>query len=291
MNTAFRFLQYSHVFTALAAMSFTMASYMVLELTFNLAIVMTNFFGTLLIYNFQSLVYIAKPLTHVSEAKEWQKKHRRTIWFIIFLSAIWMSQLLAVFSQSIMLLYFTASILAIVYYLPKIGLKHFYYLKNVLLALVWSTVCVYIPVYQSEADIFPSIEDKSSGIDLQSIHFIIYYIFAFFLIVFISFWFDKRDSEIDVSNGNKTFATELTSKLYTKYLIIFSAIFLSALSVFSTHYLITVFLLFLYLFAMLLKLRKNNISFIKFGYWGDGLLIWFMLALFFTILVFECLAL
>jgi hypothetical protein len=289
MKATFRFIQYSHLFTAIAAFCFTLSAYLVLSLTVNFAIILTNFFGVLVIYSLQSLVYVAKPLANETEAKEWQRHHKKTIWFLIFLSCIWLFELITVFDKSILYLYALAATIAVFYYLPKIGLRRLPFLKNVLLAIVWLCVCVCIPVMQSEGTLLPTVSDPLNPVKLESIHFLLFYGFAFFIILYISFWFDKRDAAIDQSNASKTLVSSMNDKLFLKWLVIFAAIFLSCMMVINFNYLLAVCMIFAYLFIMLLKLRRNSIDFLAYGYWGDGLLVWTFIAFVANELVWELL--
>jgi hypothetical protein len=287
MKAIFKFIQYSHLFTGLAAFCFTLSAYLVLSLTMNFAIILTNFFGVLVIYSLQSLVYVAKPLANETEAKAWQRHHKKTIWFLIFLSCIWLFELITVFDKSILYLYAFTATIAVLYYLPKIGLRRLPFLKNVLLAIVWTCVCVFIPVMQSEGTLLPTISDPLNPVKLESIHFLLFYVSAFFIILYISFWFDKRDLAIDQLNASKTLVSSMGDKLFLKWLIIFAALFLSCIMVISFNYLLAACLIFVYLFIMLLKLRRNHLSFLAYGYWGDGLLVWTFIAFVTNELVWE----
>jgi 4-hydroxybenzoate polyprenyltransferase len=286
LRSILKALQYSHLLTAVAALSFTIATYLILPLTANLAIVMLNFFGTLLIYNLQSLVYIAKPLQHETEAKEWQRHHKRFIWFLIFLSFLWLPALIKVFSTKIILMYALAAILAIFYYIPFLNLRRIPLLKNILLGLVWALVCVMIPIVQSEAQILPLILNSEKIIGLP-ILVLLYYCFSFFLITFISFWFDHRDISVDLSNGSKTFVNQSSDKNFLKYLVLVAALTLSALFVLFTEYWILTVGLFVYIFYLIILLRKKKLSFLAYGYWGDGLLIYYMVLLYIQTLLVE----
>ncbi len=278
MKNILKTIQYSHLFTALAALAFTLCTYFELALIANLSVLLTNFFGVLLVYNVQSLVYISKPLALVSEAKAWQGRHKRTIWFLIFLACIWLFQLLSVFSSHLFWMYAACAVLAILYYFPKLGLRHVPFLKNIILAMVWLGVCVLIPVYQSEASLLPTVIVPSTATYLLPIHFLMYYLFSFFLILLISFWFDHRDRAIDTQNASSTFVSKLSPSYFMKCFILLAALVLSSLVVIKSELLVVILLLFLYLFIMVLKIRRGELSFMAYGYWGDGLLIWLLFA-------------
>jgi hypothetical protein len=289
MKSLLRFIQYSHVYTAIAALCFTITTYSVFPLKANLAIVVTNFFGVLIIYSLQSLVYIAKPLTHSSEAKDWQRHHKKTIWFLIFLSCIWLFEITKVFDKSIWMLYAFSGFTAVAYYLPKIGLRRIPLLKNILLALVWVNVCVLIPVFQSEASLLPTINSPQFGNVCLPIHFMMYDVFAFFVILFISFWFDKRDIELDVLNASKTMVVSMDIKRVMKWLIVFAALFLSCFFVVNSNYYLALLLIFMYVFLLIVKLKGGKLSFLNFGFLGDGLLIVIFVAMVVNQIVMELL--
>jgi hypothetical protein len=279
-------LQYSHLYTALATFGFTMATYFMLPLRTNLAIVLTNFFGTLFIYNCQSLVYIAKPLGHLSEAKVWQQQHKKTIWFILFLSLIWLPELIKVFSSNVLLLYGLAGTLAILYYLPILGLRRIPLLKNILLGFVWTVVCVVIPVFQSEAQLLPLVLNVEETIGLP-IQVVLYYLFSFLLIVLISFWFDYRDMAIDELNTSKTLVNQMPTKTFLKWFVLIGAIVLSLLVALNTVYWLVVLGLFLYLFYLIVRVRSQTLSFLAYGFLGDGVLLLYVILIYINQLIIE----
>lgn len=233
-----RFLVNSNIWIALATVCLYQLSLMQVgvELQLN-ATVFLLFFSTLLIYN------VFRIIGHINEKKQWYLKHYNYTTTLSFFSLVASLIALYFFEKEFLPIIFLAGILTLLYVGPltkktnkKFNLRKFWFLKSILVALVWVLLTVVLPL----------IENNFSGNDL-----LFYSLEKFFFILGITIPYDIKDMQEDESDRVKTIAIKFGVKR-TKWISnIFLFFGLLIAFIIDRHFFKAV--LFIYLVAMYLN--------------------------------------
>ncbi len=197
------FLLFSNLFIALCAVAQGLVTYQLLNIKPDYPVLGLLFFSTLALYNF--CILLAKPKNPENSPfirVQWIFAHQRIIislTLIAILSALALATFLSLQSQ--ILLAFLG-VISVTYSLPiftlqdkKFGIRNIPGLKLFLIAMVWSTSCVLLPILELES---------SQSIIIPARHTLLLIAKRFLFIAAITVPFDIRDLFQDRENSLKT---------------------------------------------------------------------------------------
>lgn len=195
-----RTLIHSNIFIALAAVSLTVETQIQLGMkphwnTYFLFI----FFAVLFEYNLHQLLSVQTKQEATKKGFERRMPGiRKKIYFKVFISGVGFFCSAFFVNEKVLFIFVPIALLTILYsiliFCPEkhvSGLRKIPFLKNILIAVVWSAATVVLPVFQSI--------DKFYFNDIFLIFFERY-----FFIFALSIPFDIRDMEVDKQSGLKT---------------------------------------------------------------------------------------
>ena len=203
-----RALIHSHIYISLAAVFLTVSAEIQLGITpLWHPWLFLIFFATIFEYNFHRLVpLITNKEVLNSEKYLWIRENLTSFYLLIFFSVIGFIGSAFLVKKEVLIVLAPIAILTFLYSIPVLGnkkqlfsLREIPYLKIFLIAIVWSSATILLPVIQSD-EVF----DKAHVVALLTERF--FFIFA------IAIPFDVRDLESDKHAGIKTIPLLLSEK-------------------------------------------------------------------------------
>ncbi|MBI2271501.1 MAG: UbiA family prenyltransferase [Bacteroidetes bacterium] len=141
------FLLFGNLFVSLCAGALTAQTYLLFHIRPNLAYIAFIFFATLCLYNLQRVVLSpAYGQTIPSIRHHWIINHRKTLISLFSLGGAGL--LICIFLTGTTFLYIMTplAIVSVLYFLPGVRLRKIPAVKALMVAFVWATVSLYIPL-------------------------------------------------------------------------------------------------------------------------------------------------
>jgi len=157
------------------------------------------FFATLFEYNLHRLITIlTNKETLKSEKHRWVRENMMLFYWLVFISVIGFAVVAVLAKKEVLFTFAPIAAITFLYSIPVSGnskhllrLREIPYLKIVLIAIVWSSSTILLPVIQAK-DTFESSQIAALLAE------------RFFFILAITVPFDIRDLEVDRKDGIKT---------------------------------------------------------------------------------------
>lgn len=255
MNSLIRFFINSNIWVAFCVVGFALSSEKLLAAT-NFKLSIFVFFATILTYNFHRIIRIRKGYEH--DHKDWQKKNKKTVSFLMFLSVLVSAHYFLSFK---LITQYVILIAAIISFLYPLLLRQFPFAKIFVIAFVWTISTFLLVVVENNILISQNI---------------IWHFTSRFLLVFaITIPFDIRDLNHDSKNiitipsffGVKRAKIIAVFALFVCVIISFFQFFKSDLSLPNLLALIGLYVLtFIFIQKSDVKKRERYFSF-----WGESL--------------------
>ena len=193
-------LIHSHIYISLAAVSLTVSAQIQLGMKPQWhSYLFLIFFATLFEYNIHRLVTVLTNKEALnSEKYHWIRENLTEFYILVFISLAGFIGSVFLVKKEVLIAFAPLAILTLFYSIPVFGnkkqlfrLREIPYLKIFLIAFVWSSATILLPVIQSD-EIF------------RTGHIVTMLVERFFFIFAIAIPFDIRDMETDKNGGLKT---------------------------------------------------------------------------------------
>ena len=193
-------LIHSHIYISLAAVSLTVSAQIQLGMKPQWhSYLFLIFFATLFEYNIHRLVTLLTNKEALnSEKYHWIRENLTEFYILVFISLAGFIGSVFLVKKEVLIAFAPLAILTLFYSIPVFGnkkqlfrLREIPYLKIFLIAFVWSSATILLPVIQSD-EIF------------RTGHIVTMLVERFFFIFAIAIPFDIRDMETDKNGGLKT---------------------------------------------------------------------------------------
>lgn len=190
----------SNIYISLAAVMLTVAAQIQLGMKPQWhAYLFIIFFATLFEYNIHRLVTVLTNKEALnSEKHEWVRENLKKFYLLVFVSMAGSVIVVLMTKIEIMIALAPFAVLTLFYSIPVLGdkkqifrLRDIPYIKIFMIAIVWSSTTIILPVIQSN-EVFNSVHLGSMLVE------------RFFFIFAITIPFDIRDQEADLHSGLKT---------------------------------------------------------------------------------------
>ena len=190
----------TNIYISLAAVSLTVETQIQLgiEPQWHLYLIII-FFATLFEYNIHRLITITTKINIINSKKyEWVRENLKGFYFLIFASVIGFICVSFFVEKDVLLILSPIALLTLFYSIPVFGRRNFFfrlreipYLKIFLIAFVWSSATILLPLIQS-------------NYNFDTIDIVAMLAERFFFVFAITIPFDIRDIKVDKQDGLKT---------------------------------------------------------------------------------------
>ncbi len=255
----FDFFLFSNLFISLCAVAMTAETYLLAHSAINRLYILFVFASTFALYNLQRLFYTGKKFgDSKSERHRWIFEHRKLLLVLSAAASTGIAILIFFFPVKFILWFSLLGLISLSYFLPFTNLRSIPLVKAVLVALVWTCITYYYPLFITSL----RVEDCQGGIA------------RFFFLISLAVAFNIRDIEIDRKSSVKTLPVIFGAKP-TKILCVIFLFGFSVLIIFLDYNMrIQIGLLFSALATvMFIFYARETRSEYFYSLWMDGMLI------------------
>ncbi len=202
LKAIFDFYLYSNIHIAICALALVQTTCSVFHLRFTIPFILISFFGTLSLYSFQRLVGVMKKemKDYPGERLQWNFKNKSLLIVIILFSVFPLGYAFFQITLCGKVVLMAAGFLSLIYSSPILPMKgKFIRLRDIpvvkifFIALVWTMVCVLLPM-------FGSLDFYGREVIIFSIGEVCWSVVIFLMIFAITIPFDIRDIEFDATS-------------------------------------------------------------------------------------------
>ena len=255
LRSVLDFFLYSNLFISLCAAAMTTETYLVLDSEINWLYVSFVLVSSVALYNFPVLFFSSNDVH--SERSRWVNDNKKVVPVISFPAFATGGILIFFFPFRFILLFLSAGAISLAYFFPATNLRAIPVLKAVVVALVWTCVTYYFPLYLLDAGAV-----WRTGL------------LYFFFLLPLAIAFNIRDVTVDRKAGIRTLPVLLGIQMAKMICLIFLLVFAGLVFFLSLEMKQRAALLVSALVMALLILRSSESrSEYYYSLWLDGMIL------------------